>query len=194
MRTTRNGFRKPAPAIFSTLAMIAVMLFAATVSTQSRTAQADDLPILVLADDEDPASVVRSSSLFRDLVAEFAAALNRMNMRVITEEEFVSDLGWVVRDRASRPDMIHMLKEAAKFDTKKEIRGVVFLRFSAATQRLSDQWADLRIEMRTELVSFPALQTLDRFEGRPFYAYFAFAVRQTVPSGPCKRSIRRYGR
>ena len=72
--------------------------------------------LLVMIEDEDPGSVVRSSRMAQGAIQELRQELERSGFRVITEESVASSLGWEVTKRSSKRKLIEAIQKMGSGD------------------------------------------------------------------------------
>lgn len=138
---------------------LGVLLTVAT-TTQAR---ADNAPLLVLADDEDPSTVTRKNALFKDLVSQLAANLHLHGFSVIDEKTLLAGLGRELPDRRTREEQMSMVRGTAERGIEEGIRAFVQLQLSvAARQTISN--GTLRINVRSEFLSYPEVKIFDAIE------------------------------
>lgn len=75
-------------------------------------AGAVSVPVIVMADDSDPNSVVRSSDVFDRVIEEVKAKMKAYDFRIIGEQELVAELQWNVRDRRPRSELAQTIDVA----------------------------------------------------------------------------------
>mgnify|MGYP000636859167 CR=1 FL=1 len=69
-----------------------------------------NVPVLVMGEDEDISSAPRSSNMFKRVIAEMNAGMARQGFRVVDEESVAVDLGWRMRDRRPKYELIQAVK------------------------------------------------------------------------------------
>ena len=159
------------------LALVLGMFVTGTAISQAR---AYDVPILVLADDEDPASVKGSSTIFSDFLSGFAFALTRTGFRLIDEGMLFADLGRVVREeRLPQRERLAVHKSIAETGMAKGIRAAVLLRMTIFGRQQAGR-NSLSLGVEGQIFNYPALQRVDIVQIPPF----EFAIRSGC-SGPC---------
>ena len=148
------------PLLMLLLALAPCMLVTAAPMSQAR---AYEVPILVLADDEDPASVKGSSALFGDLLSDFDIALQRTGFRAIDARLLIADLGWPVgEERQPLRERLSVHKKIAEFGMAEGIRAAVSLRLTImAWEQAGRNSVSLRVE--NQIFSYPGLQRVDIF-------------------------------
>lgn len=149
-------------------ALVATVGIILSVATTSQ-ARADYPPLLVLADDEDPTTVARKSTLFKDLVSLLAADLQRHGIPVIDEDTLLADLGREIPNRRTREEQVSMVRDTAEHGMKKGIREFVQLRLSVSVRQTTGYGA-IRIDVYGEIFSYPGIQVIDAIQFPPHKA------------------------
>ena len=159
------------------LALVLGMFVSTAAISQAR---AYDVPILVLADDEDPTSVKGSSTLFKRLLSNFAHALNRTGFRLIDEGMLFADQNWPVREeRQPLRERLQVHESIAEYGMAKGIRAAVLLRMSIVGRQQSGR-NSVRLDVEGQVFNYPALQRVDIVQLPPY----EFAIRSGC-SGLC---------
>ena len=94
-----------------------------------------DTPVLVVGEDEDETTVKRSSDVFKRVLAELTQGMKRTGFRMVDEESVAVDLGWKVKDRRPKRELI----EVAKLMTRSgkashRVRAMVLFRIHATAE------------------------------------------------------------
>ena len=101
--------------IFKRITMAVVgmgVLAACTTAPYPANAQSqDNIPVIVMGEDEDPNSVSRKSEIFKRVLAELKDSMFRHGFRMRDEEMIAVDLGWKIVDRRPKTELV----QAAKF-------------------------------------------------------------------------------
>ena len=96
------------------LRLVGAVILAALVLATSASALAQtrysDVPVLVVGEDEDPQTVSRSHEIFQRVIAELKGVMSRAGFRVIDEGAVSVDLGWEIRDRRPKMELIDLAK------------------------------------------------------------------------------------
>lgn len=130
---------------FGKLSMAALAPLALAVTTAcssvSQPAQAqtqyNDIPVMVAGEDEDPTSVKRSSDIYKRVLAQLKESMKRYGFRMVDEEAVAADLGWEVRDRRPKVELIDAAKLMTKSDkANARVRALVLFRIHAAAKDL----------------------------------------------------------
>ena len=137
-----------------------------TVATTTQ-ARADYTPLLILADDEDPRTVTRKSSLFKELVSQLAVRLDRLGFPVIDEDTLLAGLDREIPDRRTQEEQVLMVRDTAEHGMTRGIRVFVQLGLSMAA-RQATEYGTLRIEVHSEIFTYPEIQFLNDFLLPPF--------------------------
>ena len=118
------------------LPVLAVALSACT-ATVAQT-QYNDVPVLVVGEDEDKTTVKRSSDIFKRVIAELKHGMKRTGFRMVDEESVAVDLGWTIRDRRPKMELIQVAKLMTKSGkASHRVRAMVLFRIHAAAKPLS---------------------------------------------------------
>lgn len=72
------------------------------------------IPIVVMSEDSDPNSVKRSSDIFRRVITELQDQMQRYDYYVIDEEFIAGKMGWEVRDRRPKTELVRFVDLAIK--------------------------------------------------------------------------------
>lgn len=70
------------------------------------------IPVIVMGEDSDPASVKRSSDIYKRVLAALKGSMQRYDFRMVDEEFLAADLGWKVRDRRPKVELVQAAKLA----------------------------------------------------------------------------------
>lgn len=70
------------------------------------------IPVIVMGEDSDPASVKRSSDIYKRVLAALKGSMQRYDFRMVDEEFLAVDLGWKIRDRRPKTELIQAAKLA----------------------------------------------------------------------------------
>ena len=159
------------------LALVLGMLVTGTAISQAR---AYDVPILVLANDEDPNSVKGSSSIFKSFLSDFARALNRTGFRLIDEGMLFADQQWTVREeRQPLQERLSIHESIVETGMAKGIRASVLLQVRIFGRQQAGR-NSLSLDIESQVFSYPALQPVDIMQ----YPPYEFAIRAGC-SGLC---------
>ena len=107
-----------------------------------------DVPVLVVAEDEDTSTARRSSELARRVVTALKGSMSRAGFRVIEEEAVAGDLKWTVRDRRPKIELFQLVKLMAKSGkAEHQVRAMVLYRTYVFLKSLSSV---TRVQIRIE--------------------------------------------
>ena len=127
-------------------------------------AQAVNVPVLVMSEDEDPNTVKRSSDIFKRVIAELRSSMQRHGFRMIDEESVAVDLGWTIADRRSKMELIEAIKLMNKSDdASHQVRAWVLFRIHAQAKKLSFS-TKVQTRIDGEIYDAASNQFLDAFE------------------------------
>ena len=123
-----------------------------------------NIPVLVMSEDEDPTTVKRSSDIFKRVIAELRGAMQRHGFRMIDEESVAVDLGWKVRDRRAKTELIETVKLMGKSrNASHQVRAWVLFRIHAQAKQL-DFSTKVQTRIDGEIYDAASNQFLDTFE------------------------------
>ena len=129
-----------------------------------RTGVATNIAVLVMGEDEDPASVVRSSDIFKRVLAELRGAMQRHGFRMIDEESVAVDLGWTITERRPKAELLESIKLMNKSRrASHRVRAWVLFRIHAQASKLSFG-TKVHTRIDGELYDAASNQFLDAFE------------------------------
>ena len=100
-----------------TLACCALALIASACSVPSKPALAQsqgNIPVIVMAEDSDPKTVKRSSDINKRVMAALKQSMMNHGFRMIDEEMMAVELGWKIRDRRPKTELVKAAKLANK--------------------------------------------------------------------------------
>lgn len=116
-----------------TLALIAGVI----VPSASRAQMGTDIPIIVMGEDSDPMSVARSSDIFRRVISMIQEQMSRYDFYVIDEEILATELGWQIRQRRPKTELIQVVQLANQSrDPRLQARAMVIFKIRAAAQNV----------------------------------------------------------
>lgn len=123
----------------SVIGAVGLMTAALAVSApQQAMAQAGTgIPVIVMGEDSDPASVKRSSDIYKRVLAALKGSMQRHDFRMVDEEFMAVDLGWKIRDRRPKTELIEAAKlanEAGRGNLRS--RAMVLFRIHATMKNL----------------------------------------------------------
>ena len=118
--------------VFVALAAM-VFAFGALVPTQSMAQMGSDIPILVMGEDSDPKSVRRSSDIFRRVISSLQEQMSRYDFYVVDEEILAVEMGWQVRERRPKTELIQVVQLANQSgDPRLQVRAMAVFKIRAA--------------------------------------------------------------
>jgi hypothetical protein len=95
------------------------------------------IPVVVMSEDSDPNSVKRSSDIFRRVITELQDQMQRYDYYVIDEEFIAGKLGWKVRDRRPKTELVEFVDLAIKSgDATLSPRAMVVIKIRAAGKKM----------------------------------------------------------
>ena len=123
-----------------------------------------DVPVLVVGEDEDKTTVKRSSDIFKRVLAELKHGMKRTGFRMVDEESVAVDLGWKVKDRRPKTELL----EVAKLMTKSgkashRVRAMVLFRIHAAAESLGSL-TKVQTRIDGEIYDIVSNEFIDTFE------------------------------
>jgi hypothetical protein len=93
------------------------------------------IPIIVMGEDSDLKSVKRDSDVFQRVLSELKRQISIDDYYVIDEEMMATDLGWVVRNRRPKEELIEVADLAAKSDNSAyHARAIITFKIRAMTK------------------------------------------------------------
>ena len=154
----RPGTRSAVAAL--AVALLASNAFAADASRNVGT----NIPVLVMSEDSDPTTVKRSSDIFKRVIAELKGSMQRHGFRMVDEESVAVDLGWEVRDRRPKTELIETVKLMGQSrNASHRVRAWVLFRIHAQAREL-DFATKVQTRIDGELYDAASNQFLDTFE------------------------------
>ena len=123
-----------------------------------------DVPVLAVGEDEDKTTVKRSSDIFKRVIAELRHGMKRTGFRMIDEESVAVDLGWEIRDRRPKMELIQLAKMMTKSGkANHRVRAVVLFRVHAAAKQLSGL-TKVQTRIDGEIYDIVSNEFIDTFE------------------------------
>ena len=143
--------------------ILATLVLATSASALAQT-RFSDVPVMVVGEDEDPQTVGRSHEIFQRVIAELKGVMSRAGFRVIDEAAVSVDLGWEIRDRRPKMELIDLAKLMNRSgDATHGVRALVPFSIRAAGWSLHGQtW--IRIRMKGDIYDLVSNQFIDSFE------------------------------
>ena len=149
-----------------------VVLAALVVSASAAPAQTrfPDVPVLVVGEDGDPQSVRRSHEIFQRVVAELKGVMSRAGFRVIDETAVSVDLGWEIRDRRPKKDLIDLAKLMNRSgDATHGVRALVPFSIRVDAKPLHTL-TRIQTRMKGDIYDLTSNQFIDTFETEKSYS------------------------
>ncbi len=95
------------------------------------------LRVLVMGEDSDPRSVIRTSDIFKRVLAELKNGMQYHGFRMVDEEMLAVDLGWRITTRRPKTELIQAAKLAVQHGTAAtNVRAIVIFSIHAFKQNL----------------------------------------------------------
>lgn len=163
-RTLQN--MKRGVLVAATLGVAAITLSAAP---QAALAQqhSSKIPVIVMGEDSDPASVKRSSDIFKRVLAAMKGSMQRYGFRMVDEEFMAVDLGWKITDRRPKVELIEAAKLANNAGQGNlRSRAMVLFRIHATSKDL-DFANKVTTRIDGEIYDIASNSFLDTFEIAP---------------------------
>ena len=117
-------------------------------------------PVLIVSDDEDPDTVIRSSAAAKQARAELARSLQVFGFRAIDEDQWIS--GIAISDRSSTADVLMHAEFARRMPPY--VEHVAVLRTQAWVEGGTRLVRQLRIQIRSEIHDLVSQQRVAVFE------------------------------
>ena len=95
-----------------TVLTFGVVTVCASVSHPAYSQSQNNIPVIVMGEDEDPTSVGRESDIFKRVLAQLKDSMFRKGFRIRDEEMIVVDLGWKIVNRRPKTELIEAAKLA----------------------------------------------------------------------------------
>ena len=148
-----------------TLAAAAGLLMAISAPASAQTGT--NIRVLVMGEDSDPASVKRSSDIFKRVLAEMKGSMMRYDFKMVDEEMAAVDLGWKITNRRPKAELLEAAKLMnASNNATHHTRAMVLFRVHATTKDLNfSNKVTTRID--GEIYDMATNQFLDSFELAP---------------------------
>ena len=128
--------------------------------------QYSDVPVLVAAEDENQDSVNRSSEIFKRVIGALQEGMYRTGFRVVDEESAAVDLGWRIRDRRPKTELIEIAKNMNKSGTASHtVRALFLFRvFAVAEPRGGGSRSRVRVRINGEVYDIVGNNKVGDFE------------------------------
>ena len=128
-----TSLRKAFLAVTGSLALISC----AVAPTVSQAQQGTDIPVIIMGEDSDPMSVARSSDIFRRVISMLQEQMSRYDFYVIDEEILAVEMGWQVRERRPKTELMQVVQLANQSrDPRLQAKAMVVFKIRAAAQNV----------------------------------------------------------
>lgn len=161
--TTRKSLKNSSRLTALPALAIAIALSACSHPSVAQT-QYNDVPVLVVGEDEDGTSVKRSSDIFKRVLAQLKHSMKRDGFRMVDEESVAADLGWRSKDRRPKSELLQVAKLMSKSGkASHRVRAMVLFRIHASGKSLG---ALTKIQTRIdgEIYDTVSNEFIDTFE------------------------------
>lgn len=98
--------------LFSYLALAIFVSACAATGTPANAQSRDNIPVIVMPEDSDPKTVKRTSDINKRVSAALKESMSRHGFRMVDEEMLAVDMGWRIRDRRPKTELIKAAKLA----------------------------------------------------------------------------------
>ena len=144
--------------------IVAVAAMLGGCAAASAQTQYNDVPVLVAGEDEDKTTVKRSSDIFKRVIAELKHGMKRTGFRMVDEESVAVDLGWTIRDRRPKTELLQLAKMMTKSGkASHRVRALVLFRIHAAAKPLSGL-TKVQTRIDGEVYDIVSNEFIDTFE------------------------------
>lgn len=114
-----------------------VLIAGVMVPSASRAQMGTDIPVIVMGEDSDPMSVARTSDIFRRVISMIQEQMSRYDFYVIDEEMLAVEMGWQVRARRPKTELMQVVQLANQSrDPRLQARAMVIFKIRAAAQNV----------------------------------------------------------
>ncbi len=128
-----TSLRKAFLAVTGSMAFFAC----AMTPTVSQAQQGTDIPVIIMGEDSDPMSVARSSDIFRRVISMLQEQMSRYDFYVIDEEILAVEMGWQVRQRRPKTELMQVVQLANQSrDPRLQAKAMVVFKIRAAAQNV----------------------------------------------------------
>jgi len=150
----------------------ALLLISCAAAPQPSVAQTADIQlaqqtgtrVIVMGEDSDANSVVRTSNIYKRVLAELASQLGRHGYRMVDEEMLAVDFGWRITQRRPKTELIEGVKLAnTSGNAAQRARVMTLFRIFAAARSL-DFATRIETRIEGELYDVANNQLLDSYE------------------------------
>ena len=117
---------------------VGVLTACTSISYPAHAQSQNNIPVIVMGEDEDPSSVGRKSDIFKRVLAELKDSMLRHGFRIRDEEMIAVDLGWKIVERRPKTELIEAAKLANQ-EAKGNLRSraLALFRIHANSKKLS---------------------------------------------------------
>ena len=126
-------------------------------------AKAYDVPLIIVPHDEDPATVKRSSDIFKNFVSHLTMALKKRGFALVDPTTLLADVGWTNQDNLPLLHQVDLLRNTTSHGLKVRIRGVITLRMKGTAFEMSGL-KRVRFYVDSKVLSYPNIQHVDTIE------------------------------
>ena len=128
--------------------------------------QYSDVPVLVAAEDENKRSVKRSSEIYRRVIGALQEGVYRTGFRVVDEESVAVDLGWKIRDRLPKIELISLAKDMNKSaKATHQVRALFLFRvFAVAREKGGGSRSEVQVRINGEMYDIVGNNKVGDFE------------------------------
>ena len=134
-------------------------------STMAQT-QYNDVPVLIVGEDEKKITVRRSSEIHKRVIARLKNSMKRTGFRIIDEESVAVDLGWKIKDRRKKTELIRLAKLMTKSGkARHQVRAMVTFRVHAYRPKNSGSGiGSVQTRMNGEIYDIRNNEFIDEYE------------------------------
>ena len=147
---------------------LALALSLSACSTTMAQTRYNDVPVLVVAEDEDKTTVRRGSDIFKRVIAQLSHSMKRTGFRMVDEGSVSVDLGWRIRDRRKKTELIRLAKLMSKSGkATHQVRAMVLFRIHASIPDNSDTKGganSVQVRIDGEIYDILANEFIDTYE------------------------------
>ena len=124
----------------------------------------DNIRVIVMGEDEDPNSVSRRSDIYTRVIAELQESMFRSGFQLVDEDMLAADLGWRVRERLSKVELIEQVNLANGEGRGNLYSRALFLFRIHATKEDLSYATRIRVRISGELYDIESNSFLGTFE------------------------------
>ncbi len=137
-------------------------------STTMAQTQYSDVPVLVVAEDEDKTTVRRGSDIFKRVIAQLRHGMKRIGFRMLDEESVTVDLGWKIQDRRKKTELIRLAKLMSKSGKAvHQVRAMALFRIHASipdNREMRGAVNSVQVRIDGEVYDILANEFIDTYE------------------------------